>query len=188
MYIYIYTSIYLSIYLSIYRSIYLSIYIFIYLYLYLYLYAGRRSGRTSSMLCGRRAPANLFNTVIIVIHIHIYIYIYIYIHIYIYIYTYTGTSEVVQHGKNNLRCRGKHLPIQLCHARQGTRVNPNAPRGVSLKVPCAPKQLSSSFSYSTCTNDFGAVTHNERRFQFRLLNHLFRIVPGFMGKSRLNCW
>ena len=37
-----------------------------------------------------------------------------------------------------------------------------------LKVPCAPKSLSSSFSYSTCTNDFGAVTHNERRFQFRL--------------------
>ena len=59
---------------------------------------------------------------------------------------------------------------------------------IGSKVPCAPEQFSSSFSYSTCTNDFGAVTHNERRFQFRLFNHLFRIVPGFMGKSRLNCW
>jgi len=57
-----------------------------------------------------------------------------------------------------------------------------------LKVPCAPKQFSSSFSYSTCTNDFGAVTHNERRIQFRLFNHLFRIVPGFMGKSKINRW
>jgi len=37
-----------------------------------------------------------------------------------------------------------------------------------LKVPCAPKSFSSSFSYSTCTKDFGAATHNERRFQFRL--------------------
>ena len=26
------------------------------------------------------------------------------------------------------------------------------------------------------------ATHNERRFQFRFLNHLFRMVPGFMGK------
>jgi len=25
------------------------------------------------------------------------------------------------------------------------------------------------------------VTHNARRFQFRLFNHLFRIVPGFMA-------
>jgi len=33
-----------------------------------------------------------------------------------------------------------------------------------LKVPCAPKEFSSSFSYSTCTNDFGAETHNKRRF------------------------
>jgi len=30
------------------------------------------------------------------------------------------------------------------------------------------------------------VTHNERRFQFRLFNHLFRVVSGFMGKSRIN--
>jgi len=59
---------------------------------------------------------------------------------------------------------------------------------LSLKVPCAPKQFSSSFSYSTCTNDFGAVTHNQRRFQFRLFNHLFRIVPCFMGQSRINRW
>ena len=58
-----------------------------------------------------------------------------------------------------------------------------------LKVPCAPKQVSSSFSYSTCTNDFGAVTHNEGRFlQFRLVNHLFRVVPGFMGTSRIHRW
>ena len=26
--------------------------------------------------------------------------------------------------------------------------------------------------------DFGAVTQNERRFQSRLFNHSFRIVPG----------
>jgi len=32
------------------------------------------------------------------------------------------------------------------------------------------------------------VTHKQRRFQFRLVNHLFRVVPGFMGKSRLNRW
>ena len=38
------------------------------------------------------------------------------------------------------------------------------------KVPCAPKQFSGRFSYSTCTNDFGYATHNERRFQFRLVN------------------
>jgi len=60
--------------------------------------------------------------------------------------------------------------------------------GLGLKVLCAPKYFSSSFSYSTCTNDFGAVTHNERRFQFQLFNHLFRVVPGFMGKSRMNRW
>jgi len=58
----------------------------------------------------------------------------------------------------------------------------------ALKVPCAPKYFSSSFSYSTCTNDVGAVTHNKRRFQFRLFNHLFQIVPCFMGKSRINRW
>jgi len=29
------------------------------------------------------------------------------------------------------------------------------------------------------------MTHNERRVRFRLLNHVFRIVPGFMGKSRI---
>jgi len=34
-----------------------------------------------------------------------------------------------------------------------------------------------------CTNDFGAATHNERRFQFQLLKRLFRVLPGFMGKS-----
>ena len=32
-------------------------------------------------------------------------------------------------------------------------------------------------------NDFAAATYNERRFQFRLVNHLFRVLPGFMGKS-----
>ena len=68
-------------------------------------------------------------------------------------------------------------------------VNPHRRRllrwSVELKVPCAPKSFSSSFFYSTCTNDIGAVTHNERRFQLRLFNHLFRIVPGFMGKSRI---
>jgi len=47
-----------------------------------------------------------------------------------------------------------------------------------LKVPCAPKYFSSSFSYSTCTNDFGAAAHNERRFQFRL--GISR-VPSFSG-------
>jgi len=60
--------------------------------------------------------------------------------------------------------------------------------GDSFKVPRSPKQFSGRFSYSTCTNDFGAATHNERRFQFRLLNHLFRIAPGFMGKSWINRW
>jgi len=34
--------------------------------------------------------------------------------------------------------------------------------------------------------DFGAVTHDDRRFQFRLFNHLVRIVPDFMGKFRIN--
>ena len=33
------------------------------------------------------------------------------------------------------------------------------------------------------SHSFGAVTHNERQFQFRFLNRLFRIVPGFMGIS-----
>jgi len=47
-----------------------------------------------------------------------------------------------------------------------------------LKVPCAPKYFSSSFSYSTCTNDFGAATHNERRFEFRLGQSR---VPGSSG-------
>ena len=27
------------------------------------------------------------------------------------------------------------------------------------------------------------MTHNERRFQFRLVNRWFRVLPGFMGKS-----
>jgi len=42
------------------------------------------------------------------------------------------------------------------------------PSGSPLEVPCAPKYFSGRFSYSTCTNDFGAATLNERRFQFRL--------------------
>jgi len=33
------------------------------------------------------------------------------------------------------------------------------------------------------TNYFGAATHDGRRFQFRLVNRLFRVLPGFMGKS-----
>ena len=48
----------------------------------------------------------------------------------------------------------------------------------SLKVPCAPKSFSSSFSYSTCTTDFGAVTRNERRFSFDssiTCSELFRV-------------
>ena len=52
-----------------------------------------------------------------------------------------------------------------------------------LKVPCAPKYFSGHFSYSTCTNYFGAATHNEPRFQFQLVNRLFGVLPGFMGKS-----
>ena len=52
-----------------------------------------------------------------------------------------------------------------------------------LKVPCVPKWFSGRFSYSTCTNDFGAATHSERRFLFRLFNRLFRVLPGFTGKS-----
>jgi len=55
--------------------------------------------------------------------------------------------------------------------------------GLGLKVPCAPKKFPGSFSYSTCTNDFGAATHNEWRFQFDSANRVFRVLPGFMGKS-----
>ena len=54
---------------------------------------------------------------------------------------------------------------------------------VHFKVPCASKLFSGRFSYSTCRNDSGAATHNERRFQFRLFNRSFRVLPGFMGKS-----
>jgi len=43
--------------------------------------------------------------------------------------------------------------------------------------------FSGRFSYSTRTDYFAAATHNERRFQFRLVNRLFRVLPGFMGKS-----
>jgi len=50
-------------------------------------------------------------------------------------------------------------------------------------VLCAPEQFSSSFSYSTCTNDFGAATLNERRFRFDSANRVFRVLPSFMGKS-----
>ena len=32
------------------------------------------------------------------------------------------------------------------------------------------------------------MTHNERRFQFRLFTHLFRIVPCVMGNSRIHRW
>jgi len=52
---------------------------------------------------------------------------------------------------------------------------------IGLKVPCAPKYFSSSFSYSTCTNDFGAATHNERRFQFRLGQSRVPSSSGFHG-------
>jgi len=55
--------------------------------------------------------------------------------------------------------------------------------GYGLKVLCAPKSFSGRLSYSTCSNDFGAATYNERRFQFRLVSRLFRVLPGFMGKS-----
>jgi len=34
-----------------------------------------------------------------------------------------------------------------------------------------------------CTNYFGAATHHKRRFQFRLVNRVFRVLPGSMGKS-----
>jgi len=53
----------------------------------------------------------------------------------------------------------------------------------TLKVPCAPKEFLSSFSYSTCTNDFGAATHNEWRFSFDSAYRVFRVFLGFMGKS-----
>jgi len=29
----------------------------------------------------------------------------------------------------------------------------------------------------------GVATHNERRFQFRLVDRVFRVLPGFLGKS-----
>jgi len=32
------------------------------------------------------------------------------------------------------------------------------------------------------------MTHIERRCQFRFFNHLFWVVPGFMGKSRIKRW
>ena len=36
-----------------------------------------------------------------------------------------------------------------------------------------------------CTNYSGAATLNDRRFQFRLVDRLFRALPGFAGKSLL---
>jgi len=74
-----------------------------------------------------------------------------------------------------------------CEKEHGFTAQPHQSK-YGLKVPCAPQKFSNSFSYSTCTTDIGAVTHNERRFQLRFFNHLFRIVPGFMGKSRINRW
>ena len=35
-----------------------------------------------------------------------------------------------------------------------------------------------------CTNDVGAATLNEGRFQFRLLNYLFRIVNSVVDAKR----
>jgi len=52
-----------------------------------------------------------------------------------------------------------------------------------LKVPCATEYFSGRFSNSTCTNYFDAATHNKRRFQFRLVNRVFRVLPDVMGKS-----
>jgi len=46
----------------------------------------------------------------------------------------------------------------------------------------------SVFLSSHCTNDFGAVHHNERRFQFRLGQSYDPKCSGFVGKSRLNHW
>jgi len=54
------------------------------------------------------------------------------------------------------------------------------------KVSCwssKSKQLFHSQAVPMAFHYFSAATHNERRFQFRLRNHLFRIVPDFMGKS-----
>jgi len=57
-----------------------------------------------------------------------------------------------------------------------------------LKVPCATSKSKQLFFLIQLYYDFSAVTHNERRFQFRLLDHLFRIVPGFMGTFGIHRW
>jgi len=64
-----------------------------------------------------------------------------------------------------------------------TNTNTNEQHGQrrGLKVPCAPKLFSSSFSYPPCTNDFGAATHNERRFQFRLGQSRVPSLSGIHG-------
>jgi len=48
--------------------------------------------------------------------------------------------------------------------------------------------LTRTYSESKRTHYFGGVTHNERRFEFGLRNHSFRIVPGCMGKSLVERW
>jgi len=52
----------------------------------------------------------------------------------------------------------------------------------ALKVPCTPKSFSDSFSHSTCNNDFGAATHDARRFQFRLGQLRVPSSSGFYGQ------
>jgi len=65
---------------------------------------------------------------------------------------------------------------------------PGLPEVSHLKVPCAPKQIEAAFSYSSCTNYVGAVTHNERRFQFRRGQLHGPNCSGCMGKSRIHRW
>ena len=82
-----------------------------------------------------------------------------------------------------LVCMWRDVCCLLCGAHHRFSQHTHTRRKPHLKVLCAPTSFSGRFSYSTCTNDFGAATHNERRFQFRLVNRLSRVLPGFMGKS-----
>ena len=60
----------------------------------------------------------------------------------------------IQYWRWQYRVKTKSSAVSIKLACANSRADPR------LKVPCAPRYFSSSFSYSTCTNDFGAVTHN----------------------------
>jgi len=54
----------------------------------------------------------------------------------------------------------------------------NKPDEYVVKRAMCAHVIHKKFLVFNVSNDFGAVTHNGRRFQFRLFKHLFRIVPG----------